>query len=72
MKELQGQIQAGENVYFVADSALYTKTTIGDLSSSMKWVTRVPETLVEAKQIVQYAGLLEDLARISHRVEESG
>ena len=61
LKELQGQIQAGENVYFVADSALYTKTTIGDLSSSMKWVTRVPETLVEAKQIIQYVGLLEDL-----------
>jgi transposase len=61
LKELQGQIQGGENVYFVADSALYTKETIGDLSSSMKWVTRVPETLAEAKQTVQYTGVLEDL-----------
>ncbi len=61
LKELRGQIQAGENLYFVADSALYTKATIGDLSSSIKWVTRVPETLVEAKQIVQYTGPLENL-----------
>jgi transposase len=61
LKELQGQIQAGESVYFVADSALYTKKTIGDLSSWMKWVSRVPETLSEAKQITQYTGLLEDL-----------
>lgn len=61
LKELQGQIQAGESVYFVADSALYTKTTIGDLSSKMKWVSRVPETLSEAKQIAQYTGSLENL-----------
>src|SRR5208337_1883631 len=44
LKELQGQIRAGEHVYFVADSALYTRTTIKDLSSSMKWITRVSET----------------------------
>lgn len=61
LNELQGQIQAGENVYFVADSALYTQTTIRDLSSSMKWITRVPETLSEAKRITQYTGPLEDL-----------
>ena len=60
-KELQEQIQAGDPVYFVADSALYTQATIEDLSSSMKWITRVPETLSEAKRIVQYTGPLEDL-----------
>lgn len=61
LTELKGQIQAGEPVYFVADSALYTKTTIEDMSSSMKWVSRVPETLSEAKRITQYKGPLEDL-----------
>lgn len=30
---------------FVADSALYTKTTIGTLSERIDWVTRVPETV---------------------------
>ena len=61
LKELREQIQDGDPVYFVADSALYTRTTIQDLSSSMKWLTRVPETLREAKRVLQYAGSLEDL-----------
>ena len=61
LKKLQGQIQGRENVYFAADSALYTKAKIGDLSSSIKWVIKVPETLAEAKQTVQYTGVLEDL-----------
>jgi transposase len=62
LKELQHQIQEGENTYFVADSALYTRETLGTISTSMKWITRVPENLVEAKQIIQYADPLEDLA----------
>jgi transposase len=41
---------------------LYTRTTIEDLSSSMKWITRVPETLSETKKIIQYTGPLENLA----------
>ncbi|OGN57547.1 MAG: hypothetical protein A3C42_00290, partial [Chlamydiae bacterium RIFCSPHIGHO2_02_FULL_45_9] len=61
LKELREQIQDGDPVYFVADSALYTRTTIQDLSSSMKWLTRVPEILTEAKRVLQYAGPLEDL-----------
>jgi transposase len=61
LKELQGQIHAGEHVYFVADSALYTQKTISDLSSSMRWITRVPETLAEAKRITQCTDSLEDL-----------
>jgi transposase len=45
----------------VADSALYTRQTIADLSSRMKWVTRVPETLSEEKKVLQYEGALETL-----------
>lgn len=60
LKELQEQIRAGENIYFVADSALYTRKTIEDLSSSMKWITHVPETLAEAKRVIQYTGPFED------------
>ena len=70
LKELQGQIRAGEHVYFIADSALYTRTTIEDLSSSMKWITRVPETLSETKKIIQYAGPLEDLASGGYQGKE--
>jgi transposase len=61
LKELHQQIQEGENVYFVADSELYTQKTLATISERMKWITRVPEKLVEAKQIIQYEGSLEDL-----------
>lgn len=63
LKELQKQVREGENTYFVADSALYTQETLKSISSSMKWVTRVPGNLSEAKQILQYDGPLEELER---------
>ena len=61
LKELQQQVQAGEPTYFVADSELYTQETIRAISASMKWVTRVPEKLLEARQLIQYSGPLEEL-----------
>ena len=61
LKELQKQIREGEDTYFIADSALYTQKTITSISESMKWITRVPESLSEAKQVVQYAEPLEEL-----------
>jgi len=69
LKELRKQIQYGEKIYFVADSALYTKKTIEDLSSSIKWITRVPGSIFEAKQIIQYVGPLEDLEPGCHGKE---
>jgi transposase len=62
LKELKEQIKGGETTYFVADSALYTQKTLEDLSSSMKWITRVPASLNEAKKTIQYSGSLDDLA----------
>jgi len=62
LKALQGQIREGEPVYFVADSALYTRETIETLPSWMLSLTRVPETLTEAKKVTQYLGSLENLA----------
>lgn len=61
LKELREQIQSGDHIYFVADSALYTRKSIEDLSLSMKWITRVPETLAEAKKVIQHADVLEEL-----------
>ncbi len=61
LKEMQKQIREGENTYFVADSALYTKKTIETISSSMKWITRVPENVSEAKQVIQDVDSLEAL-----------
>lgn len=61
LKEINKQIQEGENTYFVADSALYTQETLASISSSMKWITRVPEQLTMAKQIIQEIDPLEEL-----------
>jgi transposase len=47
--EYRRQFQAKKLPYFVADSALYTEENVGQLQG-VKWVTRVPETLKEAKQ----------------------
>ncbi len=38
--------------YFVADSALYTSHNIKDLSDEILWVTRVPESIKQAKTLV--------------------
>lgn len=38
--------------YFVADSALYTKKNLSELSEVI-WLTRVPETISEAKKMIQ-------------------
>ncbi len=40
--------------YLVADSALYTEKNLQDLGNN-KWITRVPEVLKEAKNVIQDA-----------------
>lgn len=52
LKALKKQIQEGTESYFVADSALYTEETIKEISPKMKWLTRVPERILEAKKLV--------------------
>ena len=47
--EYRNQFQAKRLPYFVADSALYSEENLRQLQG-VKWVTRVPETLKEAKQ----------------------
>ena len=42
LEQIRGSHQP---MVFVADSALYTKKTIGELSGKIGWVTRVPETV---------------------------
>jgi transposase len=49
ISEYRNQFQAKRLPYFVADSALYTEENLKQLQG-VKWVTRVPETLKEAKQ----------------------
>ena len=59
--EISRQIEEGGATYFVADSELYSKETLSSISSSMKWISRVPEKLIEAKSIIQEDPSMEEL-----------
>ncbi len=50
----------GEDKIWVWDSAEYSKKNLREISGSYKWIMRVPETLSEAKEILENAecGLL--------------
>jgi transposase len=49
--------------YFVADSALYSADTVKEISGSMKWITRVPERIGAASELI-YAYSKKDLKQI--------
>lgn len=58
--------------YLVADSALYTAETLPTLNE-LCWITRVPETLKEARQAIEVAApvLMEALDKMSYQCLES-
>ena len=43
----------GEDKIWVWDSAVYTKKNLSAISGSYTWITRVPETLSEAKEVLE-------------------
>lgn len=45
----------GEDKIWVWDSAVYSGKNLREISESYKWVTRVPETLSEAKEVLENA-----------------
>jgi transposase len=47
------QLQAAELPYFIADSALYSQEMLKALWA-VRWITRVPETLQEARALLQH------------------
>ena len=51
--ELKSQIdqETGKH-YFIADSALYTADTLKETSSFVRWITRVPERIRAASQLI--------------------
>jgi len=50
------QMQASDMPYFIADSALYSESGIKALSQ-VKWVTRIPGTLNEVKELCKITSL---------------
>jgi len=43
----------GEDRIWVWDSAFYSERNVKEVSGSYKWITRVPETLSEAKEVLE-------------------
>ena len=52
MKRLKENITFPDDVYYIADSALYSEGNIKAMIEGMKWITRVPSTLNLAKNLL--------------------
>lgn len=52
-KKFQEQLRMQQSFAWVADAALYTKDKLLSKGNTIIWVTHVPETIKEAKEIVQ-------------------
>jgi len=49
------QEKRGEDRIWVRDSAVYLDKNLGEISESYRWITRLPETLSEAKEVLENA-----------------
>ncbi len=52
IQQLRAAVQLPENVYFIADSALYAAENIRQLSNGVQWITHVPSTINEVKTLL--------------------
>ena len=81
VKEYGASLQEkwGEDKIWVWDSAVYSERNIKEISPSNKWITRVPETLSEAKELIENSDLekmrstsLDGYRLFSTEVEDGG
>ena len=61
LRALKEQIQQGREEYIVADSELYTKETLQEISPQIKWITWVPEKIVAAKDLIMSTEELQEI-----------
>ena len=73
LEALKQQMESDDSAYFIADSALYTNKTLTTLSSDMLWITRVPETLKQCRELVEEVDIdqMQDLGD-GYRIMEIG
>ncbi len=63
IQQFSKQLSEGNNeTYFVMDSAMYTEKNIIEVSPLVKWISRVPETINEAKELLERISI-EDMIR---------
>ena len=51
VKKIQQSLELDEKVYHIADSAIYSEDNITELGENTLWVTRVPATINEVKDL---------------------
>jgi transposase len=61
LKALKKQIEQGHEEYIVADSELYTRETLQEISPQIKWISRVPEKIAAAKEVIASTEELEEI-----------
>jgi transposase len=61
LRALKEQIQQGREEYIVADSELYTRETLQEISPQIKWITRVPEKILAARELITSTEELEEI-----------
>ena len=52
IQRLRNSISLDDSAYWVADSAIYTEENLNLLGTDLHWITRMPETVGEAKALV--------------------
>jgi len=52
IQKTQQAIDLDDKSYWIADSALYTEENIKNLGTETKWITHIPATVAEAKQLL--------------------
>lgn len=53
IEEVRNNLVTDETIYHMTDSAFYTAKNIGRLGQQCYWITHVPESIKEAKFIIQ-------------------
>jgi transposase len=52
VKKIQNGLKLNDKVYHIADSAIYSADNITELGAHTLWITRVPATITEAKDLL--------------------
>ena len=70
IKDIQKSLKLSDEVYHIADSAIYSEDNITELGERTLWITRVPATITEAKDLLDTDIELEACADVRYSYYE--
>lgn len=53
MKEIAEGLNSEDKIYYIADSSFYSEENINDIEAHTFWITRVPATIEESKELLK-------------------